>query len=152
MVAGAAAAALPAAGCALTPTLLTDAELKARAAEVRAAETAFAATMADRKLDRFAALVAEDAVFVNGGKPLHGRAAIDEYWQRFYSAAAAPFSWAPEIVEVNARGDLGYSEGPVRSPEGTVFARYFSTWRREPDGRWLVVFDNGYEVRGQAKP
>jgi ketosteroid isomerase-like protein len=31
----------------------------------------------------------------------------------------------------------------VKSPEGVVTAHFNSAWRRQPDGRWLVVFDEG---------
>ena len=113
---------------------------------LREAETAFAATMAARDLTAFAGHLADDAVFVNGGKPLRGKPAIVEHWKRFYSGPRAPFSWKPEIVELSEAGRLGYSEGPVANPEGVVVARYFSTWRLDPTGTWKIVFDNGYEV------
>jgi ketosteroid isomerase-like protein len=136
----AAAAALPLAGCAAMPPPASRDELLA---QVRAAETGFAATMARRDLQAFAAFVADDAVFVNGGSPLRGKAAILEHWKRFFVEREAPFSWAPESVELAGGGMLGYTEGPVRSPAGAVFARFHSTWQRQPGGRWLVVFDNG---------
>ena len=44
--------------------LPSQAELAAIVADVKAAETAFAKTMADRRLDQFTDFVAEDAVFV----------------------------------------------------------------------------------------
>lgn len=137
------AAALPAAGCATRPA---PPSREAAIAEVRAAEMAFAATMARRDAAAFAGYVADDAVFINGGSPLRGKPAVVEFWARFFSGPTAPFSWQPEIVEVAGDGGLGYSEGPVALPTGAVFARYFSTWRREADGRWRVVFDNGYDV------
>ena len=118
---------------------------------LRAAETAFAATMAARDLDAFATHIADDAVFINGGKPLRGKAAIVEHWRRFYSGPRAPFSWKPEIVEVLGSGRLGYSEGPVADPDGVVVARYASTWRLDAAGAWKVVFDNGSEVCRCAK-
>lgn len=138
-----AAAVLPAAGCA---SRRLPQSRDAAAAEVRAAETAFADTMARRDAVDFARFVAEDAVFINGGKPLRGRTAVVAFWSRFFSGPSAPFSWAPEIVEVAADGTLGYSEGPVASPAGVVSSRYYSTWRRDADGRWRVVFDNGYRI------
>jgi ketosteroid isomerase-like protein len=138
-----AATALPAAGCAFRPTPLSR---DAAIAEVRAAETEFAATMARRDATAFAGYVADDAVFINGGSPLHGKGAVVAFWSRFFAEPKAPFSWQPEIVEVAGDGTLGYSEGPVAWPTGAVFARFYSTWRRESDGRWRVVFDNGYEV------
>lgn len=130
------------AGCATAPPPAAD-----LAAQVRAAETAFARTMADRDIAAFSALIADDAVFVNGGQPLRGKLAITAFWKKFYDGPAAPFAWKPEIVEVAARGDIGYTEGPVSAPDGKVFAKFWSTWRRDPaSGRWLVVFDNGQRV------
>jgi ketosteroid isomerase-like protein len=128
-----------------------DAEASAQPERLRAAETAFAATMAARDLGAFATFIADDAVFINGGKPLRGKAAIVEHWRRFYSGPRAPFSWKPEIVEVLGSGQLGYSEGPVADPDGVVVARYASTWRLDPAGQWKVVFDNGTEVCRCAK-
>lgn len=112
---------------------------------VRDAEIAFAATMARRDFTAFADFVAEDAVFINGRTPLRGRAAVLASWKRFFEGAEAPFSWAPDLVEVLPGGKLGYSTGPVHV-KGKVVARFASTWRLDPDGRWRVVFDNGSDV------
>ena len=144
-----AAAAVATTACGSIPREAVD--LTARADRLRAAETAFAATMAARDLAAFATFIAEDAVFINGGKPLRGKAAIVEHWRRFYSGPRAPFSWKPEIVEVLGSGRLGYSEGPVADPDGVVVARYASTWRLDAAGAWKVVFDNGSEVCRCAK-
>jgi ketosteroid isomerase-like protein len=115
-------------------------------AQVTAAEVAFAKTMADRDHAGFLAFVAEDAVFIGGNKPTRGRAAVGEAWKRLYAAPVAPFSWKPELVEVNGAGTLALSTGPVSTPDGKVISHYYSTWRRDADGRWRVVFDNGYDV------
>lgn len=142
-----AAAALVAAlltGCAATPPLPPAQQLND---EVRAAETAFARTMADRNFSAFAGWLADDAVFINGGKPLRGKAEVLAFWKRFFEQPTAPFAWRPEVVEVTTRGDLGYTEGPVwvgASPTPT--SRFYTTWRRMPDGAWRVVFDNGYPL------
>jgi ketosteroid isomerase-like protein len=120
--------------------------------EVRATELAFAKSMADRDLAAFGALIAEEAVFLNGGKPLRGKAAVLEHWKRFFTAPAAPFSWRPDLVEVLPSGGLAHSEGPVSAPDGRVFARFYSTWRRDADGSWRIVFDNGHEVCNCPKP
>jgi ketosteroid isomerase-like protein len=112
-------------------------------AQVRAAEVSFADTMARRDLDAFAGHIAEDAVFINGGKPLRGKPAIVEYWSQYFRNPAPPFAWHPEIVEVGAGGTLGYTEGPVTAGQA-VIARFYSTWQLQPTGGWLVVFDNGY--------
>jgi uncharacterized protein (TIGR02246 family) len=139
------ALALPA--CTTTPARMSNAEA---VAAITAAERAFAKTMADRDLEAFARLVAEDAVFTNGGQPLVGREAIKAAWAPLYAKPQAPFSWQPDLVVVAGSGDLGSSTGPVARPDGTVGRRFYSTWRLERDGRWRVVFDDGYLIC--AKP
>ena len=129
--------------CAGTKPLTSGADL---INQVTAAETAFAKTMADRDHVAFMRFIADDAVFLNGGKPLRGKAVIGDYWKRFYTAPAAPFSWKPELVEVLASGALAQSIGPVSAPNGKIIARFYSTWRLEPDGNWRVVLDDGYDV------
>ena len=128
-------------GCASPPP-----DLISLAEQVRASETAFAASMASRDFQAFAGWIADDATFVNGGKPLRGKAAVLVHWARFFKSPAAPFAWKPEIVEVIESGRLAYSEGPVSLPDGKIIARYFSTWRREGSGEWRVVIDNGYDT------
>ena len=81
--------------------------------EVRVREQAFARTMADRDFEAFATFVADDAVFLNGGRPLRGKAAVLAHWQRFFDTADAPFSWTPDLVEALPDGRLAHSEGPV---------------------------------------
>jgi uncharacterized protein (TIGR02246 family) len=111
-------------------------------AEVRAAETAFAATLAARDLDAFAQYVSEEAVFV--GQSAHrGRAAVVSAWRSYFEGPDAPFSWAPETVQVLDSGGLAMTSGPVYDPEGTRIGTFHSTWRREADGKWRVIFDQG---------
>lgn len=122
-------------------------------AQVRAAETAFAATMAARDQAAFGGFIADEAVFFGGRGPLRGAAAVKEAWGRFFTEPSAPFSWRPEVVEVLDSGTLALTSGPVFDPEGKHIADFNSIWRREPDGRWLVVFDRGSDVcENVAKP
>ena len=113
------------------------------AQEVRAAETAFARSMADRDPRAFAAHLADDAVFFGKRGTLRGKAAVAAGWKAFFDGPKAPFSWAPETVEVLDSGALALSSGPVRDPEGRQIGTFNSIWRREADGRWRVVFDKG---------
>src|SRR5512139_824276 len=136
-------ASLLASGCASLVPLTSDREL---VREVTDAERAFARTMADRDHRAFLGFVAPEAVFLNGGKPLVGRDAVGKHWQRFFAGPTAPFSWQPDLVVVLASGTLAQSAGPVSNPAGKVVARFYSTWRRENDGRWRVVLDDGYDV------
>jgi len=111
--------------------------------QVTDTELAFAKSMADRDHRAFISFLSDEAVFLMGGKPLRGKTAVADYWKRFYTAPKAPFSWKPDRVQVLDSGGLGYSTGPVFDEEGKQFARFYSTWRREVDGAWRIVFDDG---------
>jgi ketosteroid isomerase-like protein len=110
------------------------------------AELAFAKTMADRDHSAFLSFVSDEAIFLNGGRPLRGRAAIGEHWKKYFVDASPPFSWRPDLVEVVESGVLAQSTGPVAAPNGKVVARFYSTWRLEADWQWRVVFDDGYDL------
>ena len=115
--------------------------------QVFAAERAFAATMQARDHAAFSGFIDGEAVFLSGSKPLRGRAAILEAWRSYYVGAQAPFSWAPDQVEVLDSGTLAYSGGPVYDAAGRPIGRFNSIWRLEAPGRWKIVFD-----RGEAPP
>src|SRR3954470_18657165 len=111
--------------------------------QVRRTETAFAKTMADRDLAKFTSFLSAEAVFMANGTPMRGPKEVSEKWKRFFDAPQAPFSWAPEFVEVLESGALALSSGPVRDPSGKRVGTFNSVWRRETDGQWKIVFDNG---------
>jgi ketosteroid isomerase-like protein len=127
--------------CALTPP-----NLETLQREVWDTELGFARTMADRDLAAFERYLSPHTVFWTGGKALRGKAAVMAAWQRFYEGAQAPFSWEPDEVVVIGDGSLAQSTGPVRDAAGQLIARFRSVWRREPDGRWLIVLDRGEAV------
>ena len=118
------------------------ASLAALEDQVRAAERAFAQTMADRDHAAFQSFVAEEAIFF-GAQALRGREAVAAGWKPYFEGPQAPFSWEPEQVAVVASGTLALSSGPVYDPEGNRVGTFHSTWRREADGRWRVVLDIG---------
>jgi ketosteroid isomerase-like protein len=131
------------AACAGTPPA---ADPGAAAERLRASEEAFARSMADRDFAAFSAFVADEAVFIDDGKPLRGKAAVLQSWRPLFDAPAAPFSWKPAMAQVSGSGELGYTEGPVVSSTGALVATFSSTWRRQADGSWRVVFDRGHAV------
>ena len=110
--------------------------------QVRATEIAFAKTLADRDVKAFTSMIAPDVIWL-GDRPLRGPAAVLASWQPFFEGPKAPFSWAPEIVEVQEGGKLALSTGPVMNPEGKRVGTYTSIWRREKSGKWLIIFDRG---------
>lgn len=112
-------------------------------AQVWAAECAFAHSLAQRDPAAFARHLSEQSLFFNGSQVLRGSAAVQEGWKGFFDGPAAPFSWAPDQVEVLADGSLAYSTGLVRNPRGEAVLRFNSVWRQEAPGQWRVVLDKG---------
>jgi ketosteroid isomerase-like protein len=118
-------------------------DMTQRQQEVRTRETAFARSMADRDLAAFTSFISPEAVFVGAGGTTRGPKEIAAAWKRFFDGPAAPFSWKPETVEVLASGNLAMSSGPVFDPKGQRVGTYNSTWRRDADDVWRIIFDNG---------
>jgi ketosteroid isomerase-like protein len=112
-------------------------------AQVRAVEQAFARSMAERDHAAFVALLSEQSVFIARDGVLRGRSAVAAGWKPYFDGPQAPFSWAPEQVEVLADGTLAHSSGPVWNPAGQLIARFNSIWRQEAPGVWRIVFDKG---------
>jgi len=134
-------------GCGSTPART---DLDALQHEVWNTELSFARSMAERDFAAFARHLSEHAVFWSGSQVLRGKAAVLAGWKRFYDGAQAPFSWQPDDVVVLGDGTLAQSTGPVRDPAGRLIGRFRSVWRRESDGRWLIVLDRGEPT--DAKP
>jgi ketosteroid isomerase-like protein len=118
----------------------TNAELKE---QVRQTEIAFAKTMADRDAAAFASFLDAETIFMSGGRATRGAQQVAERWKAFFEGAQAPFSWAPEFVEVLDSGRLAMSSGPVRDASGKRTGTFNSVWRREAGGKWKIVLDNG---------
>jgi ketosteroid isomerase-like protein len=119
-------------------------------AEVRCAELAFSRSAERRDPVAFAALVHPDARFSGGTGVLRGRDAVTRAWRVFLDEGGPSIRWAPDSTEVLESGDLALSQGPYEvretDPEGREIlsgGRFMSVWRRQEDGRWLVVFDSG---------
>jgi len=111
-------------------------------AQVRATETAFAKTLVDRDVKTFSRMIAPDVIWL-ADTTLRGPDQVLTLWRKYFDAAQPPFSWAPEIVEVQVGGKLALSTGPVLDPAGKRIAIYTSIWRREPTGEWRIIFDRG---------
>ena len=115
---------------------------------LRAAEIAFAASVADRDAEAFASFLDEDTVFV-AAAVLRGKAAVIEAWNVFFAEDGPKLSWQPETVVVRPDG-LGLSRGPYTltapGPDGverTASGQFMSIWRRDEDGAWKILFDSG---------
>ena len=131
------------AACAAPAPRSSNADLTRQVADT---ERGFAKTMADRNHAAFVAFLSDEAIFFTGPTPLRGKEAVAAAWKRFYEKPDAPFSWAPDKVEVLDSGTLAISSGPVRDPSGKLVATFTSIWRQEAPGVWRIVFDKGNDL------
>jgi ketosteroid isomerase-like protein len=111
--------------------------------QVFAAESSFAASMAERNLAAFASHVSPEAIFFGDTAVLRGKEEVLARWRGFFTDADPPFSWKPDVIEVLSSGRLALSSGPVFDPKGKKVGSFNSIWRREQDGRWKIIFDKG---------
>jgi ketosteroid isomerase-like protein len=117
--------------------------------EVVCAETGFSRAAEARDKDKFLSFVDPDARFISG-RVARGRDEIGKAWGPVLSPDGPAMRWRPAFVEVTSDGNLAISRGPYRSrrvgEDGTEiesWGHFISTWRRNADGEWQVVFDSG---------
>jgi ketosteroid isomerase-like protein len=115
------------------------------AEQVQATEIAFAQAMADRDFGAFISHLSSDAIFFDERSVQRGAAEVAAAWKPLFSTPQAPFSWAPDHVEVLPSGKLALSTGPV-FVEGKVVGRFNSVWRLETPHSWRIVFDKGEAI------
>lgn len=116
-------------------------------AEVARTELAFSDATVDGVAKAFATYADSAAAKSNGAVYVFGRDAIEA----FFSSQRPPpgftgFQWRPEYGTVARSGDLGFTTGPVTrrgAPQAGPgqSGRYFTIWRRQPDGSWRYVID-----------
>ena len=77
-------------------------------------------------------------------------------YERMEPADTAVLSWDPDVAEISASGELGYTAGPYRirpgrDAEPTGFGHYVSVWKKQDDGAWRVFLDIGIP-HGRQEP
>ncbi len=121
---------------------------------ILAADTAFDQAVADRSVDRFLALIADDATFAGGGEPARGHDAIRAGWARYFEAGGPTLRWTPRTAHVLTAGrDVGVTTGSwvLRATDANgrpteARGEYLTVWRKQADGAWRAVFDTGSQV------
>ena len=117
--------------------------------EVICAETRFSRAAEAKDPDAFIAWVDPDARFISG-RVSRGRDEVRDAWSAILSPEGPTMRWRPAVVEVAADGQLAISRGPYRAmsvdEDGELvesWGHFISTWRRNDEGRWQVLFDTG---------
>ena len=121
----------------LTPGVLLLLELEGRFSKAVAAEGGKA----------FAAWFADDAVTLNNGRPaVLGRAAIAAQAQ--WDPKTYQLTWVPQGAQMGPSNDMGFTwghyEGRSKDKNGepvVITGRYFTVWKKVPDGSWKVALD-----------
>lgn len=122
---------------------MTDAEC-----EVWNRERSFAQSIEQRDAAAFAEHIEADAVFQAGtAQPQRGRVAIVAAWQPMIDGTF-PLRWHPGGVSIGGDPDIALSHGPawVENADPAAKSRwrtgtFVSTWVRDADGAWRVLFD-----------
>jgi ketosteroid isomerase-like protein len=115
-------------------------------AEIIRTEAAFNRIAADDGIaSAFYTYAADSAVINRGGKLIHGREAIRDYYLENIIPGTM-LQWEPDFADVS--GDIGYTWGkytlsvPDSTGRLTVSHGIFHTvWKRQPDGSWRFVWD-----------
>jgi ketosteroid isomerase-like protein len=95
----------------------------------------------------FASWFADDAVTLNNGKPaVLGRTAIAAAAQ--WDPKTYQLTWVPQGAQMGPSNDMGFTwghyEGRSKDKNGQpviLSGRYFTVWKKMPDGTWKVALD-----------
>jgi len=125
--------------------------------EVAAMEDAFCA-MAQEKgvLAAFEHFAAPDVAFIDTDpRQFRGLAAVRE--RLGPDQPGVKLTWSASFTDVSADGTLGYNYGRYESrrpgPSGKEIVRggwFLTIWKRQPNGEWRYVMDNGAPDRPPA--
>jgi len=116
-----------------------------------AADRAFDAATAERKIEGFSSFLADNVSTLRADQPvLRGKAALQQDWKSLLENRSISLRWQPISAEISKSGDLGYTVGSYvmnRTDEkGSVIlgtGKYLTVWRLQNNGAWKVEFDTG---------
>lgn len=123
--------------------------MSAAECEVWERELSFSKTVARHDEAAFTEHVHAGAVFDAGSaKPQRGRTAVLERWREIIEGKAFALHWYPGHVAIGGDPDIALSSGPAwvedfdpKTTQRWTISRFTSTWVRDKDGRWRVMFD-----------
>jgi ketosteroid isomerase-like protein len=100
----------------------------------------------------FLSFIADDAILFRP-TPTNGKK-----WWTARADAPGLLSWEPVYADVSRAGDLGYTLGPWEfRPKGAedkpvAYGYYMSIWRKQADGTWKFVIDQGTPTPAPSEP
>jgi ketosteroid isomerase-like protein len=140
------AAVLLSAACAAPPTVDLAAEREALMQADRDWYEAY--STAEDPVAAFLAATTAEVVLLAPEAPLaEGAEAVGAVIGELEGMPGFSVSWSPDMSDVGSGGDLGYTRGTyamsVQGPGGpmTINGKYLTIWKKQPDGRWMVVAD-----------
>jgi ketosteroid isomerase-like protein len=117
------------------------------------ADRAFAKTTAEKGLEGWMSVFADDAVRISplGGKASFGKGAIQKLDANLFSDPKRILIWEPVDAGVFADGSHGFTTGRAKAvdraagdkDQGPWTVKYVTFWRKGADGRWKVILDTG---------
>jgi ketosteroid isomerase-like protein len=124
--------------------------------ELADAEAAFERAVSERRLDGWIEAFAPNGMMVQPDGPVVGHEAIRLVMAGAFADSTFRLAWTPDLIGVSDDGTLGYTTGRyersrvVDGAKRTQRGSYFTVWRRQPDGSWLVEADIGTEPVAEA--
>ena len=146
------AAAKSGAAVAAQPANAKESGMSAAECDVWNRERSFAASVEHHDAAAFADHVQLHAAFDAGSpQPTHGRDAVVAAWKGIIDGTQIKLGWSPGIVTIGGDGSLAISRGPawIEDPKQTDMTKryriggFISTWIKDTDGQWRVLFDGG---------
>jgi ketosteroid isomerase-like protein len=141
-------------------TVVRSAPPAAKPDALLAADRAFDAATAARKIDGFSSFLADNVATLRADQPvLHGKAALQQAWKPLLENKSVSLRWQPISAEISKSGDLGYTVGTytiTRTDENgdsiVGSGKYLTVWRLQKYGLWKVEFDTGVPDTPSASP
>jgi len=122
-------------------------DLAAEEETIRALDRQWQAAVDGKDVAAAAAFFAPDGIVMPAGGPMIvGREGIEAWFSEWLVSPEVSNSFAPDVIEVAASGDLAYDRGTYRfvmeTPEGRFedVGKYVVVWRKI-DGEWLAALD-----------
>jgi ketosteroid isomerase-like protein len=133
------------------PAATTHAGMSVAECAVWNRERSFAASVAHHDAVAFADHVHPQAAFDAGSpEPTHGRAAVVSDWKDIIEGKQIKLGWSPGNVTIGGDGSLAISRGPSwiedlrpNPKQQYRIGEFISTWIKDTDGQWRVLFDGG---------